>query len=1250
MSWLTWWKKEEKKDNQEENDKLPNYKVTYLNNRIWTDTNFNQGYINNAFGPFDAGPVLPVRKHSFIGALLYVDTLKSWDSAKNISNITMTFTRIRIENGSTLIVQEFKTYGGKYLREYTNDSYSSIRKESAVEGSLNVTLKCDNLFYSGDTLESENIFDNENQKIIMTGLVTQNEYSFTNKDNVNIDKTFIIGKFKSGMQTDLVVSGEIPVWFYDKFLPLSTNGYVGSNGDKVNPAMGFHIGAVNDSFYQTINSSINFGRRKDINLDYFDRFYVKNVTISIYYKSEIERRNIFKYWTNKKEQISTITYLTDPEADDIYDIKKTDSNTNYVLTVCFNPQTENDFLDKYIIEENGNNILEFDVRTTSVLNEKVKDLKNYNYTYNNNMIIVDEMIFETNGSIFTIECCSKQINGIRIICTTGNIECMKYPNYKITNLYCINTSNLDLNNELPEIELTLLNDLTKDNLYLTNLKKNGATNTNLLLEGDITSLYEYLPLKRSDYPEGYPAILKGVNTINDSPVPDEYLDANISMCLIDIEDANDINISKFGTTENGEFKQNVFISLIIAYRSEAIIQKLTNSGLKSRNQVITHGEILGDDEIVYADTQYRFGNPNLVQSVTTSGEDEYSAIRLNFVNQYDSGFLDSELVQDDNDDWNLIIDLNNKPTNPNDPNSPSTSDQFRSMINDNDSNNSLLLYVERMETTKNLYFFSTNKTIKNIKVYYYDENGEYVSDPWTLVKTSENFKTKVSEMYWANVDYNILVPENNYFINEETIWVPKYYRNYINIIDNLYTTGQAIDRNSTDEDPKEIRAQKINLFVNGFIDPWLFKEVLPLKVEVKEDNVTKINYKFINMENGKVYSAETGATDDLQIIGINDKPNIKNVLFPTVGQTFGNFFYTGSSINLSSISNGTAVANTSAFNRMFIGNDKIFFVNKVTLLERFKEKINIDGVFQYYEGEPTEAKNCVYNAEDPGSSGFTYINDWALKLPECYESCDVNGIKLTVNFDEYLQLDDNYLMYNLKNNPTYELDLSMKTDLDLSNVIDLDLNLDTLKFIKKGDMNAHLITGHAVNIIFNKNGFLEKKENVNIFKQNIKNCYLIYGDYVIKNNTYLITPLSTMLNNDGYITFDSYFHTDPNVSVKNLKCTNTCQITLTFINLSKQEFNLLISGDVTDWVNKHFKDSDKILPIMLRNGVDKQTENGEYELECEILSTDYTGDDCFKVTSINDMPAPGIGIANSDPDDQCTLNLEEFINPPEEEP
>lgn len=943
---------------------------------------------------------------------------------------------------------------------------------------------------------------------------------------------------------------------------------------------------------------------------YWSNFYVRNVTMT----SETSSALPFYYWDVNTLRNSIVDYV-------ISKIEETTSGNFQVLTIYLYSQNGNDFLDKYVV----NGEFQFDVTSTN-LNSDVQRL--ISTQFQRCLIVVEQMIREEDGNEFEIRCCSKEVSGANVICSSGTASCGVIPDYKITNLCCINTSDLDLKSELPEAEITLLTqqnaEFTYDNLYLTNLTKEGATNTNLLLEGDITSLYQYLPLKRSEYPEGYPKYLKDVDTINDSPVPNEYLDANISMCLIDIEDANDINISKFGTTKDGEFVQNVFVSLITAYRSDTIIDKLTNSGLKSRNEAVSHGETLGDSEVEYADTQYRFGNPNLVQSVTPSGEDEYSAIRLNFANQYDSGFLDNELVEDGSD-WNLIIDLNNKPTDPNDPESPSTSDQFRSMI---DSYNSLLLFVQRMETIKDLYFFKSTKTIKNVKVYYYNANGEYVSDPWTLVKTSENFKTKVSEMYWAHVQSietkNYLLPDGNYFTDENKIKVWKRYLNFINIIDNLYTTSEAIDRNSTDSDPKEIRAQKINLFVNGTIPAWIFKEVLPLTVEVG----TKTHFRFIKSD-GTVYLSNEHGIDDLQIIGINDKPNMKNILFPSIGMDV----YTGSFIDLSNISGGTAVANKDVFDRMSIGSNKVFFVNKVTLLERFKGKKYMEGVFQYYEGEPTEAKNCVYNAEDPESGSITYADDWALKLPECYEGCEINQndtSQLIMRFGTYEQLSpDACLLKNVIEEDDLYLDVSTSR-IDVSNITKIKLILKEIKYFiseegvpdEEFGFFADKQSLNVIYILFNDNGFVGTKgfnyEDLSDsdFIDEITTNYIIGGVNRLENSTRMVEPLKNVfMIYDGMrcIALKYRINCESNLFTYGYRITNV------FEENNFYGINLLVSGEIPSWIMKYMP-----LPIKLNYVTYDSNYGWIFELSEDKTNINHS------IDSVNALPTPDgdVGIDN----------------------
>lgn len=49
------------------------------------------------------------------------------------------------------------------------------------------------------------------------------------------------------------------------------------------------------------------------------------------------------------------------------------------------------------------------------------------------------------------------------------------------------------------------------------------------------------------------------------------------------------------------------------------------------------------------------------------------------------------------------------------------------------------------------------------------------------------------------------------------------------------------------------------------------------------------------------------------------------------------------------------------------------------------------------------------------------------------------------------------------------------------------------------------------------------------------------------------------------------------------------------------------------------------------------------------LSKDKTNMTEHRIVSVNALPTPDgdVGIDNSDPKNQCTLNLEDFINPPE---
>lgn len=891
------------------------------------------------------------------------------------------------------------------------------------------------------------------------------------------------------------------------------------------------------------------------------------------------------------------------------DIKRTDCMQKYVdgttLNIKLSEGLSNEFnpdkskLELYIVtidmktfdDDEESNKIEFffnDVNKVSVhYGEEGNNIRTYDFnsfTTHLDTLNITYIEKESNSSIKTITYFSNEM--IKVDGLQNKVSKLTLIN-KVKSINTLVTGNITSN------KITLVNEgYIPEKMYTEILPINENNKHYIKSDGTITN-------------EGIAQLV----AINES-LEDEYLPYQSNMNLMSIENVNNIDISKFGegVAEDGSIiKQNVFLSSILAYDNDVIKDKFTKSKLKSRNQVISHSKTLGEGEVEYADTQYRFGNPNLVQCITNSDETNYEAIQLYFTNQYNNEFLNDEIINE-GDDWNLILDLNNKPTDPNDSNSPSTSDQFRNMMNNNDS---LLLFVKRLETIGNISFWN-GKNVTNIQIYYYNENGEYVNEPKTFTK----FKTKIEDAYCA-VTYEgennkIYLSPITYEFSTGKIIVPaNEYENMIDIINNLYVTGKKFNNNNN----KVIRSQKINLFINGTIPAWIFRDVLPLMIKTE----TETHYRFIE-SSGYVYRAETGDSGDLQIIGINDKPNIENVLFPSIDMNG----YIGSSIDLSNISGGTAIANTNAFDRMMVGTNKIFFVNKVTLLERFKERINIEGVFQYYEGEPTIPKNCVYNAENPENGDITYVDDWALKLPECYEGCEINqndSTQLIMNFGIYEQLDpDAYLLKNvLVNNYMLYLDVSMST-IDVRNINKVKLYLEKLKYFNsKKDITYGIYTSKdfsSVVILFNMDGFIASKSlnYMNVIDV-INKCYVIGGTNKLENSIRLVEPLKNafmIYDNKKCIAFR--YENRMATTINEYKCTNIVD----YYNDTIRKINLLVAGEIPTWLMEYMP-----LPIKLN----KLTHDTTYGSIFEFTNGD---DYSLQITSVNALPTPDgdVGIDN----------------------
>lgn len=598
---------------------------------------------------------------------------------------------------------------------------------------------------------------------------------------------------------------------------------------------------------------------------------------------------------------------------------------------------------------------------------------------------------------------------------------------------------------------------------------------------------------------------------------------------------------------------------------------------------------------------------------------------MDFEDQYDSGFLDSEI---ENGILTLYLDRD-------------CSTKFRSSLN---NYTNLLLYVNRMETTENIYF--SKDFITSIHIYYYDGNidNEYVSEP--KVYSNSNFKTKIENLYHAIVISGYFYPEN-YFNENKIIQVLESGYDLVDIINNVYCTGRKVTGNG-----RLIRSQKINLFVNGEIPTWVFKEVLPLQEEVIEEGQVKIYKKYLD-SNGNVYCAtEPTQVSDLEIIGINADPGMKNIRFPYKGQLISPnimIYYQGNSIDLSDIGKGAA-ANLDTFKRMYVKDEenkpkKVFHVNEVKLLKRFQEKLPIpEGTFTYFEYEDS------VNKEKNSTVTWSEERDWVLDLPDCYESCELSGTELTVKFGEYLQIDymvgddmvRDYLFAKLLKDNNFYLDISMKmnSNLDLDNIITLNIYLNILKYISWSN-TIMLVNSHNIYIIFNKDGFLENKEiSKNNIKQKINYCYLIYeseeNTNTIDRNNILIKPDENIFKFDDNIRLKQYLNIYRTVTINNLKCTNIYQSSIFIYSKfpPNTEVNLLVSGNIPLWLSKYFYSENKALPLEVKSG----DRNGFCELVESDGSTEVT-DEYFMINSINDMPAPGIGIDNTSPDNQCSMDL-----------
>lgn len=1225
MSWLGWWK----------NDNLKaTYDVTRYNEYSnlsckWVDDT-NSGIIVNGFGPFDATPNvsgISRRDRDFVCYVRFktvprttdaltqlyavdVKTNKNFSIVQGFSTLKMVFEKILLPSGTIQIPSKCEGWTPTEwitetvsLRGSASNSYSEVMikapdQNKTVTKTVSVSnntliFECQLLYIKGDVKDSSLIFGVNKINITEIPLIT---VTYENYNSMTINKTILMNQRNNTNNIDLLVSGEIPLWICDKLLPLSTKGYFNGNGQIVSSTTSgtkYHIEKINDNPFSEIDSSINFGTSKNVNLssDLWSGVYIKYITLSEYYKN---RSKPFKYCQGDSIVDSNYTYIRDPEKDDIREIE-VDGST---LNIYFNQQISTNFLNKYVKEDNT---LVFDLIDIETFSSVIEQLNPSSIT--NIQIILDEMVLKQLGDLFDTSFTDKIINKVKFEYSYGTDsqgikELNVTPIYKITDLYCINTQEITSGDFIPNVNFQ--GDITYDNLYLTNVKAPSnvsATNVNLIVDGNITKFY-------------YDGLPEGVDTLNAPPVPGEIVQKKTCMNLIDIHDSSDIVKDKFGVTRDGEFIQTIFISFILAYDNSDIRNKFNEFDLKSSNSNITDNETdeLYDDEFKdteYLDTIIRYERDDLIYQIVPDSSINEIIFRINI--QRTNNFLRSVEETVDNE-TKIYTDIFLNKT-------------LSAVFKDLTESEFHIEVSELILTKKYTVTFNADENdnyirdLGNVRIYYYNGDEQYAYE----TRIAETSTYSVLNLLIVYGDW-IIEDSQDKLIPEPVDWLMDNEEHRVfnrEIDDNGETTKISIDFPVTKEleiyvDVSHIYSINtfitnnvywdLNLVVSGEIPQWVYEELLPLD-------------RYLNS------SKEVSSVREYcKLCYINDKSFGNSLTFKISSKDL-NGQPVFSSIDL------TNIANSEAFEKLSYGRLN-FFVDKIKLLKRF-------------ENQYLPFRNVQQNTPE-----YTFVDDWSLKLPDCYKDCEINQDKLNINFSEYEQINNQYLLTDIVDNKNMYLDIStsLLSIEGLDNVTTINLNLEVLKyFVYEKDCGLCLYpNGNYINqiyLLYNLDGFIKTKVfyESNIF-QFIINCYTVYGENKIETisgkNVRLVKPSINQFSlneNEEFIGFRHIIGKYGNITITNLYRTN---LGGDFRNF--KEMNLLISGEIPDWLFKYFGDQ-YALPLKLKFN--------RYQYPYGYIYN-FTNDDDYNllITSINALPAPNSGIDNESLSDQCTMDLTQVLN------
>ena len=1213
MSWITSWWKDEKETN--------NYIIgaglddiiesrgrydgdTYVTFKPQIDINFLDKYrygdsiaINVGYASSVDNVYLNVKK-------LTINTTENQvniDYLKNIEWIRLTYDN---GNSSVSIKKSTKATWNIENLQVVNTNNNIITPLSGIEDVPEITIETagDKNNYNNAILTNFKNYDTK----CTTNLVIKGDLSTFYEKAINANLTKIMPQ--------TVNEGE-KNWTIQSVNDIVKTEFYDENGEEV-------------IFYSENQSYLDLSNYRELELgtDFWSKFYVKRVFVGN--DDELENPP-FKYWNRNKLLDSIIIYPTDL----VTNINITDN------TVIFKLEgTESDFLDNNLPSTFSNGILNINLNDNSnsnlvtIFSENLKDnielyveimnIDNGDIEFSSVPITQVNVKYGDNTKTYNSNNIKTHLSTLNIISTVSEDDPSIQPVTYSTN----ENGTIKVNGLLNKTnEINLIDIVNSINTIVTG---NTITENRIILvnEGLIPKMIytDILPINETNkhYVNSDGTItnegIAQLIAINEPP-EGEYLSYKSSMNLIDVQGVDIIKFGESVTEDDKIVGQNVFLSSILVYDNEINLGRLSRANLMSRN-VTSHGRTLGEGESPdYAPTNVVYQRDDIVYTIVNE--------ELRIKEQNCNNFLKS-VTEIENGVETVYTDIY-------------LNQECSSGFKENESNElhiGKLFLINQYEVT-----FNGSNNMGKLRIHYIKSNPEnegtidefgYVvyipSSPKyevvNLFVVSGEYKNDTSNLIPHPINWTDENDQEHHVFNKtnEGIKIDLKYEKeltyIVNVID-VYCINTLVKNKN--------KNYYYYLIVYGEFSQWIFKDLLPLPRNINENNIITNN------------STEKTIQDINRITNIND--------YIGISLTDNNGNSTESEIDL------TNVADLEIFNRIYNGVLKRFFVNKVKVLKRFEGKIDTEGndaLFQYYNGMTLNA------------STVTFEDDWALKLPDCYESCEVSKSDesiedgkedvLTVKFGEYLQIDyeqdseqNNYLFKNLCKNDEYYLDLSMKIDLDLSNITTLNVYLDTLKYITSNS-RVRLLNDYYVNVIVNINGFLESKK-ISENKQEIDICYLIHETIgnigTLNKNNILIKPANDIFSSEGNIKLYDYLYIYSGlVKINKLKCTNIYQKLNPNSNekfSSNTEVNLLVSGNIPKWLGEYFYSEDKALPIKVKSGV----ESGNEGL-CELVESDGNTEiskKYFMITSINALPAPGIGIDNSAESDQCKLNLKDFI-------